>query len=113
MKPPIKIEHDDLRWLAGLLDGEGSFQGTLGKRVYPSIKLAMTDRDIVQRVADVWETNVNGYPIPSGKVSYETRINGERAVDMMMQLYPYLASRRRAKIREVAALYWQSRKERG
>lgn len=47
-------------WLAGLLEGEGYF-GTINSWVsgrcyrYPRIGVNMTDRDVIDRVATLWE----------------------------------------------------------
>jgi hypothetical protein len=49
----------DIAWLAGLLEGEGSFMR--GKRKdAPGISLAMTDRDVVERAAKLLRTKCMG-----------------------------------------------------
>ena len=40
----------DIAWLAGLLDGEGSFS-VIANGSAPGIKLGMKDKDIVERAA--------------------------------------------------------------
>jgi hypothetical protein len=48
-----------LSWLAGLLEGEGSFvAGKLSKARQPRIAVAMTDRDIIERVANMLDVSV-------------------------------------------------------
>ena len=45
----------DLYWLAGLLEGEGSFmRGPPSRPNMPAIAIQMTDEDVIQRVAQLW-----------------------------------------------------------
>lgn len=92
---------DDLLWLAGLLEGEGSFCApSPSKPHYPFISLAMTDRDVVGRVAAMLETSVRVVqPQKSGwKVQYRMLLRGRRAGVFMWKLYPLMGQRRQAQI---------------
>jgi hypothetical protein len=48
-----------LAWLAGLLEGEGSFsRGLPSNPTKPIISLHMVDEDVVARVAAIWESRI-------------------------------------------------------
>ncbi len=48
----MHLTNDDAQWLAGLLEGEGSFlAGPPSARNVPRVALEMTDRDVVARAA--------------------------------------------------------------
>jgi len=88
-----------LRELAKLLEGEGYFfcRGT------PGIALTMTDQDVVSWAAQVMGGNVHHDNRPPTskthkKVSWRTGVYGDRAIDLMLALYPYMFSRRRSQI---------------
>ncbi len=94
-----------LAWLAGLLEGEGYFglvpNWVGGKRYrYPRIGVNMTDRDVVERVAYFWGTQVQTLK-PSGvsrKVAYRTQVSGKRAEMWMEALFPMMGARRQEQI---------------
>lgn len=96
------MDRKDLYWLAGLLEGEGSFmKGAPCEAKYPRIKLHMTDLDIIQRVATLFEIkyictikekNTNW------KDSYSILVKGKRAVRIMNELYPLMGTRRKQQI---------------
>ena len=100
----------DLAWLAGLLDGEGCFadwgaypsQSGL-RRHYPTIALAMTDSDVVERAANYFGSKVhcNAARPPATKPTYRTTVNGAKAGKFMLALLPYMGQRRSAKINSV------------
>ena len=49
----------DRAWLAGLLEGEGSFLANCeGRSSYPVIKVEMCEQDVVERVADLLNTRL-------------------------------------------------------
>src|SRR5438552_15840203 len=70
------MEPSDLRWLAGLLEGEGTFLRPVPSAPRaPLIRLAMTDHDVVRRAAGLLERSV---------VSAEGgRVHGHRTVFMV------------------------------
>lgn len=64
----------------------------------------MADRDIVQRVADMFGTRLLGPYMgknPLHKPRYLAQVNGKRAAAMMMTLYTWLGERRKEKARAV------------
>lgn len=105
---PVVIHgtRDDLLWLAGLLEGEGSFDAHRGK--YPRIRLAMTDRDIVGRAASLMDATIrlSLHPAPN-KATWHTEISGKRAALIMAEILPHMGARRSGKIAEVlGAMTW-------
>ena len=91
---------DDLLWLAGLLEGEGTFDAH--RRRYPRVRLAMTDRDVVGRAASLMgaEIRLALHPAPN-KATWHTEISGERAACIMREILPFMGTRRSQKIADV------------
>ena len=108
----------DAAWLAGLLEGEGSFcvdahTGTRadgspgGRRPSLVVSLQMTDQDVVQRAAAL----MDGTCIPSRRrkirpnesPSWRTKVTGQKAEDTMRAVLPLMGQRRTAKILECLA----------
>lgn len=90
-----RISLGDIKWLAGLLEGEGCFlnQGSI------TVHLNMSDPDIVERAGRI----MHGTPSPPvfrtvGMPQYSVRIFGARAAGWMMTLYPLMGARRQAQI---------------
>lgn len=98
----------DLMWLAGLLEGEGSFSVNAG--IYPRISVRMTDKDVVDRAAGMLGTITTGPFKCKGKESYKpqwtTVINGKHAIGWMMTLYPMMGERRKQRIKYLIA-HWR------
>ena len=91
---------DDLVWLAGLLEGEGTFDAH--RQRYPRVRLAMTDRDVVGRAASLMgaEFRLALHPAPN-KATWHTEISGERAACIMRAILPFMGTRRSQKIADV------------
>lgn len=95
-------------WLAGLLEGEGSFNTTGG---YPVVKLTMCDRDIVARVADlfggtgIWDMTQDGDAERGWSPTWATGQAGARAADLMRTLRPLMGARRGAAIDRALQVY--------
>jgi hypothetical protein len=99
-----------LAWLAGLLEGEGSFsvnrQST--EIAYPVISVQMCDQGIVTRVAhligapNVWrrEPQEEGW-----SPTYVTAVSGRRAATWMRRLRDAMGSRRAVAIDAALAVY--------
>lgn len=87
-------------WLAGLLEGEGTFDLHRGK--YPRVRLAMTDRDVVGRAATLLGSRVRLSLKPAPyKASWHAEVSGEKAALVMRAVLPFMGSRRSAKIAAV------------
>lgn len=97
----------ELAWLAGLLEGEGSFlRGPPSAPNTPVAKVQMTDRDVIARVAALFEVGyVNESQHEEYKTAYQTMLRGERAVELMKRLRPFMGARRQGQIDEVLASY--------
>lgn len=106
----MKILLLDIAWLAGILEGEGCFkiQSSGGYKGSIAIALQMTDKDIVDRVANLLNSPVWGPHGPYGKSklqTYQTIIFGKKAASWMMTLFPFLGNRRQNKIIELLEIY--------
>ena len=91
----------DLIWLAGYLEGEGSF--TFNKRT-PVLSLVTTDEDVADRVASITSWHTSGpylYPKTNRKPFWRVQLAGAQAVGWMMTLYGFMGTRRRGQIRYV------------
>ena len=99
-------------WLAGLLEGEGHFSWHRDKAEKgpgrPRIQLQMTDKDIVERVAKLFNANLLGPygPYTTQKLpSYFTHCSGKVAIDWMKKIQSFMGERRHARIRELLERY--------
>lgn len=106
------LNDTDITWLAGLLEGEGSFM--MGRNIvsgkvyrYPRVVVSMTDQDIIDRVAVLLGTKT--YVIPnkndSKKQQWRAQVNGSKAALLMEELLPYMGLRRAGKIKEILDEY--------
>lgn len=96
----IHGNRDDLLWLAGLLEGEGTFDSHRGK--YPRVRLAMTDRDVVGRAASLMDTKIRlSLHAAPAKPTWHSELSGERAAEIMREILPFMGARRSARIAEV------------
>ena len=103
----------DIAWLAGILEGEGHFGYT--KRKYslkttgeikfyydPYVHLQMTDKDIVYRVASLFQSkSVRTYQDKRGnrKLLYRVGCNGKiRLPSLLKSIFPHMGERRKTKI---------------
>lgn len=97
----------EVAWLAGIIEGEGSI-GIIKNHVsgriylYPKIVVTMTDVDVIQRVANIWERSVSIIQ-PAGvsvKIGYRTYVSGRYAERWINILYPYMGERRKKRMEE-------------
>jgi hypothetical protein len=99
----------DEAWLAGLLEGEGSF-GILRSdgNAYPAIKLEMSDADVVRRAADLLGAPSLQTRAPRKahwRTTYVAAITGERAAVWMRSLAPLMGDRRSRSIARALTEY--------
>lgn len=89
-------------WLAGLLEGEGSFlKGPPSRPNAPVIKLQMKDEDVVRRAAKLMGTTSCSESEPDNpkwSKTYITYVRGGKAIELMRRLRPYMGIRRQAQI---------------
>jgi hypothetical protein len=85
----------DLAWLAGLLEGEGTFL-----KPFPSaprlvvVRVSMTDRDVVTRAANLMGVGVASFRPrnPNHKPVWIATVKGKRARELMLMLKPLMGS---------------------
>lgn len=98
----INGTREETVWLAGLLEGEGSFDAHRGK--YPRIRLAMTDRDVVSRAAALMGSRLRlSLHAAPAQPTWHTEISGEKAAEIMRELLPFMGTRRSGRIASVLA----------
>jgi hypothetical protein len=103
-----------LIFLAGVFEGEGSFGfwGKVGKsNRYLRAQIRMCDEDIVLRFIDYFKLGSISTNLPKNNKhsrSFKWVVAGDKAVDVMLQLYPYLGIRRQEKFIECCQCYKQS-----
>lgn len=88
-------------WLAGLLEGEGTFlAGPPSQPRVPRVRVEMTDADTVDHVAKLFRRTVQRHSQrdPGHKPSFSTTLKGATAVQLMRLVYPVLGARRRAQV---------------
>lgn len=109
----------EIAWLAGLLEGEGSFNltgyRTGAAKTSPVIQLAMTDYDVVSRAATLMARFGGNGDIcnqtrqeKTTKQCYRFRISGAAAVDLMRAIAPHMGIRRQIRILELIQI-WERR----
>lgn len=109
------IELKDVAWLAGLLEGEGSFSTmTVKHRLRTkrriTVSVMMTDEDVLRRAAGFMRAKLYG---PYGpyrgcrKRCWQINLSGKQAAAWMMTLYSFMGSRRRLEI-ENALASWKT-----
>jgi hypothetical protein len=111
-------------WVAGLLEGEGCFivvkesfkrkDGT--HQLAPRVQLKMTDRDVVERFANLVEYKnkiTTFYPKGNHKPTYTVVIRGNLAIELMLVVRDLMGERRRQKIDEILATDFDLRYKKG
>ena len=111
------ISTSQIHWIAGLLEGEGTFNyttvGTDGKRGSIRVALSTTDKDILLRFANLLGfgsvCTIQPYKSESGyrgyRLQYRWDASGVRAAGLMMTIYSLMGERRKERIRELLAYY--------
>lgn len=103
---PRRIDSNDFHWLVGILEGEGTF-GVAPPSApgIPFVRVCMTDRDVVDRVAGLWgRAMITLPPKRDGhKVAYATAIKGSPSVVLMDLARPHMGRRRREQIDRAVA----------
>ena len=100
----------DLYWLAGILEGEGSFmKGTPSAPNLPRISCSMTDEDTIQKVSDLMMVKYHKCKLsdknPKWKDTYIVNLRGKRARELMGTLKPIMGKRRQAQIQRALDSY--------
>jgi hypothetical protein len=95
----------DAAWLSGLLEGEGYFQITKARPNHPTqvlIRLSMTDKDVVEKAANLLNVSVNCKAKTSEKKTiYSFSLSRRDDVEeVLKQVLPHMGNRRGKKIKE-------------
>lgn len=95
--PTAEPTRDDLLFFAGFYDGEGSVQS--GKRSC-TMQLVQKDPELLYRARSLWggSIHVNNRGISSWVMS------GDRARRFLIQIYPYLSTRRKTQVENAGGL---------
>src|SRR5438270_3928022 len=103
------VNVSELNWLAGLLEGEGSFLASVpSEPSSPRIVVEMADRDVIEQVAALFgvgyiQTRKNNRRADHWKDSYRVTLKGYRAAKLMYLLYPIMGMRRKTQIEQAIA----------
>lgn len=115
----MRRKKTDLAWIAGLLEGEGSFGCRVaGTSRNVQIRCHMTDEDVVRLLHKKTEVGVFGGPYSGGpgcrkcadpsktyKKRYVWTVSGRDAYLLMKELLPLMGKRRSRKIKELVKAY--------
>lgn len=95
-----EISREDAIWLAGLLEGEGTFD--LHRKKYPRVRVGMSDRDVVGRAATLMgaQVRLSLKPYPNAAM-FHAEVSGTKAVAVMEAVLAHMGARRSAKIATV------------
>lgn len=88
------MDRADAAWLAGLIDGEGCLDAPRGN---PRIRIKMSDFDVVLRAANLMDASTHYEIVANRKPLLIAQVTGERAVNALNAVLPYLGARRTAK----------------
>lgn len=107
LEPPKKHSLNELLWVAGLLEGEGSFLASPPSDPNtPRVQMWSTDEDVIQRLSKMWQLSYATYERGgNAKIAYFIMLRGKRAVDLMMLLKPLMGIRRQQQIDTALAGY--------
>jgi hypothetical protein len=98
----------ELHWLAGLLEGEGTFMtGPPSNPRMPVLAVNMTDEDVMARLGRIFHRKVQVVKPRNVRwqTSYQLRVQGSEAVRWMHLLRPLMGSRRQGQIDRAMASY--------
>lgn len=96
----------DIAWAAGIIEGEGCFtRNSVGS---PLVQVQMNDRDVIERLCNLFGTKMGGPYGPYGnekatKPRYRFYTAGPRAIGIMFTLFTFMGQRRRDRIKEIVA----------
>lgn len=110
----MKIDKDNLFWLAGFLEGEGSFlKGPPSRRNIPELVVTTTDKDIACKVGNIFKTSPcyidKSKKNLKWKDAWMVRTRGIHAVEWMKMLFPLMGSRRQQQIKKAIDSYQDKR----
>lgn len=96
---------NELAWLAGLLEGEGSFIINKKKghsKNHYCVKLVMTDLDVMNKAAKLLNSKISKpFLRPNRLPQYSITVYNQAAIELMHLLFPLMGNRRQQKITEI------------
>ena len=103
------VQVKDIAWLAGFLEGEGSF--TAHAKRFPRITFKLVDLDVAERAAMLLGGNVRGpyrgkYFKEHYQSIYSVSVNGSAAIGWMLTIYSLMGARRKKRIYNLLK-YWK------
>jgi hypothetical protein len=95
-RPTNRSSELGLCWLAGLLEAEGSFLKPVPSSPrLPIVRCTMTDRDVMDRVAERFGTKTVAIDKGRYRTEYAAALRGLQAVELMRDLRPLMGERRK------------------
>jgi len=101
------LEEINWAWIAGILEGEGSFAFTNG---WPVIQIQMTDRDVMEKLSNYLDVPL-GKPrtLKSGKICCQIALRKTEKIKFITdKIYEYMGERRKKSINEWRE-YWKNK----
>lgn len=107
----------EVYWLAGLLEGEGSFglhmDNRFGRSYNPVMDLGMTDRDVIERAQALVGGNIYTMASRGRRPLFRLRLTGAKAIAVMFTVFALMGERRRERIRYVVQRWKEKPNRRG
>lgn len=106
------FKREDVIWAAGLFEGEGTItiSSIPSGKLYPRIKVKMTDQDSVEKFASIF--GMKASPVQKDKSwkdhykdAWYTDCTGKRAYAVLVAIFPWLGKRRQERVKEAIALW--------
>jgi hypothetical protein len=97
---PNRLSESEAAWIAGILEGEGSWSAKAGRRNW-TVSVRMTDRDIIERLQKL--TGIGRFYVEESPKGYKTSFVWSVAARphrewLTTAVWPWLGSRRQQKI---------------
>lgn len=110
------MQWNELYWLAGLLEGEGSFCTAPPSSTQNGIliSLQMTDEDVIAKVSELFGVKYSAPKLrnPKHKQAYQLSLRGRRAKEVMLMIKPLMSLRRQQQIQRALDSYKSERNAR-
>ncbi len=100
----------DVYWMAGLLEGEGCFDGM--NQTTPRLRITMTDLDVMIKAGKIlgaYNITMTTRSVNKNKPAYYIGLHGLMAIEWMKRIYPLMGNRRKEQIKKCFAK-WDERK---
>lgn len=97
----------DVAWAAGLIEGEGCF--TIHSKKHPYLLVDMCDKDVIDKLHKIFPCGTVRGPYhnknkPNHKPRWRFDAFGPKCRNIVLEVYPYMCARRRARIDELMEL---------